>query len=119
MKAPWIVAGLLAVGAFAAPPSPAAPTLEWTDLCDGGAAFLDGVTAVALDASGHIVVGGESADGEAGLDLFIRKLERETGFEMWSRRWPAFDGSDMALTGLVRDGVGNFLIGGYICGCVG
>ncbi len=115
-----LLGGVLALAALAASiPTLASPTLEWVDLYDGGGAYLDYVTAIATDPSGHPVIAGESSDGIGGVDLLIRKLDRDTQIPLWEQRIPAFDGNDMALTGIVRDGSGNFLIGGYIRGCVG
>lgn len=95
------------------------PSLQWIDTFDGGIGYIDYVTAVATDLSGNAVLAGESADGEGGVDLLIRCLERESSLYLWMRRWASFDSNDMALSGLVRDGVGNFLVGGFIRGCVG
>lgn len=114
----WVLAAWAAVGAWPAS-APAAPSLEWADLYDGGGAYIDYVTALATDDNGHPVIAGESADGIGGVDLLVRKLDRSSQIPLWEQRIPAFDGNDMALTGMVRDGAGNFLIGGYIRGCVG
>ena len=100
-------------------PAGADPTLQWTDTFDGGIGYIDYVTAAATDLSGNPVFAGESADGEGGVDMLIRCLERESGIDLWVRRWASFDTNDMALSGIVRDGVGNFLVGGFIRGCVG
>ena len=100
-------------------PVTATPPLVWSDTFDGGISYIDYVTAATTDVHGNPVLAGESADGEGGVDLLIRCLERQTGIDLWVRRVPSFDSNDMALSGIVRDGVGNFLVGGYIRGCVG
>lgn len=97
----------------------ASPTLEWSDLHDGGANYTDVGTAALCDPEGNLVVGGESADGTQGLDMLIRKLHRHTGEPIWQTRVPAFDGLDMALSGMVWDGFGDLLIGGFIRACDG
>jgi opacity protein-like surface antigen len=112
------VLAALALGAASAPAA-AVPTLEWSDTFDGGIGYIDYVTAATTDLSGNPVFAGESADGEGGVDMLVRCLERESGIDLWVRRWASFDTNDMALSGIVRDGVGNFLVGGFIRGCVG
>ena len=103
----------------AAPPVLGTPTLEWNDLYDGGAAYIDLATAVIAAPNGDVIVGGESADGVGGIDQWIRRLERTSGAPLWQVRFPAFDGNDMALTALAWDPGGDILVGGYIRACVG
>lgn len=120
MKGSVSFAALLAATLFfLSAPAGAAPTLEWADIYDGGANYIDLGLAVLSDEQGNLVVGGESADGAAGSDLLIRKLSRSTAQTIWTRRYAAFDGNDMALSGMVWDPFGDILIGGYIRGCVG
>ncbi len=95
------------------------PTLEWTDLYDGGGNLADNCRRAIVDEQGNLVVAGESTDTAGGSDFYIRKLNRDSGVTMWSQRFPAFDDSDMAVTGLNWDAFGDVLVGGYICGCVG
>ncbi len=97
----------------------AAPTLSWGDLYDGGAAYLDLATAVLAAPNGDVIVGGESADGDGGVDQLIRRLEPVSGAPLWTVRFPAFDGNDIALTALAWDPSGDILVGGYVRGCVG
>jgi outer membrane protein assembly factor BamB len=115
---PVIIAVILVVG-VAAGPALADPVFEWADLYDGGANLPDVGTAVLADPDGNVIVGGESGDGVAGVDMLVRKLDRETGQTIWTRRVPSFDTNDMALSGMVWDGTGHVLVGGYIRGCVG
>ncbi len=105
---------LLLAGAAAA-----APTFRWADLHDGGAQSTDYATAILADPQGNPVLGGESADGVDGADLLVRKLERTGGATLWSRRVTSGEINDMALSGMVWDGKGNILVGGYVRGCVG
>jgi hypothetical protein len=95
------------------------PVLEWNDLYDGGGLYTDSGTAALADANGHLIVGGESHDGVYGSDMLIRKLDRTTHAPIWTTRYPAFDGNDMALMDMVWDGYGDVLVAGYIRGCEG
>jgi opacity protein-like surface antigen len=110
---------LAALAAAAVSVAAGAPTLQWTDTFDGGIGYIDYMTAATTDLAGNPVLAGESADGVGGIDMLIRCLERESGIDLWGTRWASFDSNDMALSGIVRDGVGNFLVGGFIRGCVG
>jgi len=95
------------------------PTMEWSDLFDGGGSLADNCRRAIVDEQGNLIIAGESTDSQDGSDFYIRKLDRNTGTDIWTRRFPAFDGSDMAVTGLNWDAFGDVLVGGYICGCVG
>jgi hypothetical protein len=96
----------------------AEPTLEWRGLADGGARALDYGTAVTVDpSSGDLIVAGEIEDGVAGSDIWIRRLDRTSGGEVWGTTWGVPEGNDMACTGVVPDGRGDFLVGCYIRGC--
>jgi hypothetical protein len=98
-------------------PAGADPVFQWHDLHDGGALQNDLGTAALTDDAGNMVIGGTSADSEAGIDLLVRKLDRESGDTLWTRRVPAVDGNDMALGGMVWDNAGDLLIGGTRLGC--
>ena len=104
---------------FAAMASFADPSLEWNELYDGGGNHLDLGTAALCDPDGNLVVAGESADGIDGTDMLIRKLERGSSETLWSQRYSAFDGNDMALTDMIWDPSGDLLVAGYIRGCEG
>ena len=104
---------------FAAMASFADPSLEWNELYDGGGNHLDVGTAALCDPDGNLVVAGESADGIDGTDMLIRKLERGSSETLWSQRYSAFDGNDMALTDMIWDPSGDLLVAGYIRGCEG
>lgn len=97
----------------------AAPDLRWAATHDGGALYLDYATAAATDGAGNLVVGGESYDVVAGADLLVLKLERLGGAVIWSRRVPADDGNDMALSTIVRDPAGDYVVAGFVRGCPG
>jgi hypothetical protein len=110
---------LASVGLLCAGAAIGSPTLEWSDGYDGGGHGLDVGNAAVCDPDGNLIVAGESADLFAGTDMLIRKLDRDDGHPIWTRRYAAFDGNDMALTGMIWDGSGDLLVAGYIRGCVG
>lgn len=116
---PALPTGCALLVLLAATPGLADPNLEWSELYDGGGNYLDVGTAALCDPDGNLVVAGESADGIDGTDMLIRKLERGTGESLWSERYSAFDGNDMALTDMIWDPSGDLLIAGYIRGCEG
>jgi hypothetical protein len=95
------------------------PTFLWSDAFDGGGLYDDTGEIVTFAPDGNVVVAGASHDGIDGSDMLIRMLNRTTGAEIWSRRIPAFDTSDMAVTGVGWDAAENLIIGGHILGCVG
>jgi len=97
----------------------AEPSLEWNDRHDGGAQAHDDGTVALTDPEGNLIIGGESTDTVGGSDMFIRKLSRDDGTQMWDYRWSSFDGNDMAVTDMCWDPFGDVLVGGYIRGCVG
>ena len=96
----------------------AAPELEWSDLYDGNG-YTDLGTAAISDPDGHLVVGGESWGLSDRVDMLVRKLDRETGAEIWSRRVGSGGENDVALTELLLASDGHVIAGGYIRGCVG
>ncbi len=104
---------------FATTASFADSNLEWNELYDGGGNHLDVGTAALCDPDGNLIVAGESADGIDGTDMLIRKLERGSSETLWSQRYSAFDGNDMALTDMIWDPSGDLLVAGYIRGCEG
>lgn len=95
------------------------PGFNWSDVHDGGGNLDDSGLFVTADDAGNPVVAGVSHDGVDGTDILVRKLAAGTGAEIWSERIPAFDTSDMMVSGLEWDPQGNLILGGHICGCVG
>jgi hypothetical protein len=112
-----LAAGLLLPALIVAQPSFAEPSLEWSDLYDGGALYVDIGTAALTDPEGNLYVGGECRDEIAGSDMLVRKLLRDDGTTDWTFSYSAYDGNDMALSDMTWDGSGNLLIGGHIRGC--
>lgn len=97
----------------------AAPDIVWTDQYDGGATFIDDGFCLLKAPDGHLIVGGESADTIGGSDLFLRKLDRETGAELWNVRYEGYDGKDVAITEMEWDSAGQLLVSAFIRGCIG
>lgn len=107
---------LVAGGAvFAADP----PTLGWAALHDGGAQFNDDGYFVRIAPNGDPVVAGESTEAIGGVDLLVRRLDRDNGSELWATRYDGYDDKDVAVTAMTWDSVGQLLVAGYIRGCVG
>ncbi len=97
----------------------AAPEFNWAVEFDGGGTLNDSGEFVTADPAGNPVVAGLSHDGVEGIDMYVRKFDATDGSEIWSRRIPAFDESDMFVAGLEWDANGDLILGGHICGCVG
>ena len=120
MKAyPPRLAAFLLSGFMAWTAAAADPVLEWQSLYDGGGLVLDVGVAAVTDAAGNLVIAGESVDAVGGADFMIRKLSRATGDTLWTVRLTSFDGTDMAVGGMVWDHNGHLLIGGTRLGCFG
>jgi hypothetical protein len=96
-----------------------APDLAWADLHDGGAQYNDDGYRCRLAPDGHLVVAGESTEAVGGVDLLLRKLDRQNGNELWSYRLDGYDDKDIAITDMTWDSAGQLLVAGYIRGCVG
>ncbi len=97
----------------------AGPGFNWAAVYDGGGNYDDSGLFVTSDPKGNPVVAGLSHDGVEGLDIIVRKLAALTGLDIWSERIPAFDESDMMVSGVEWDPQGDLIIAGHICGCVG
>ncbi len=104
---------------FLAGSASAQPQMQWTDQHDGGATFTDDGFCLLNAPDGHLIVGGESADTVGGSDLFIRKLNRDNGAEIWNVRQEGIDGKDVAITEMEWDSVGQLIVSAFIRGCIG
>jgi len=111
-----IAAGFLLLTAL---PSVASPTVAWTDQHDGGATFVDDGFCLLMAPDGNLIVGGESADVIGGSDLFIRKLNKANGAEIWNVRQEGIDEKDVAITEMEWDSAGQLLVSAFIRGCIG
>lgn len=112
-----VVAGLWLTAAVSSPAAP--PTVGWTDRHDGGAQFNDDGWRAVTDAVGNVIVAGESADGNGGIDLCVRKLDRLDGHRLWQVRYEGYDGKDVTVADISWATAGQLLVAGYIRGCVG
>ena len=97
----------------------AAPSLVWTDQHDGGASYVDDGYCLLVDPEGNLVVGGESSDLLGGIDLYLRKLDKTDGHQLWDNRYRGYDEKDVAISEMTWDTVGQLLVAGFIRGCVG
>ena len=95
------------------------PDFAWVQTYEGGGSYVDDVTTTLSDAAGNLIIAGVSFDGVEGLDMLICKMAGEDGEILWETRVPAFDGADMATSGMVPDGFGDLLVCGYVVGCEG
>ncbi|MCP4290398.1 MAG: delta-60 repeat domain-containing protein [bacterium] len=94
-------------------------TEMWSEQHDGGGNFLDSGTLLSLAPDGNIIVGGESSEVSGGADLYIRKLNKDTGNQIWDFRYDGVDDKDVAISEITWDSVGQLLVAGYIRGCIG
>jgi hypothetical protein len=94
------------------------PGFNWAAIYDG-ANLDDSGLFVTTDPAGNPVVAGLSHDGVEGSDIVVRMLDAGTGDEIWLERIPAFDESDMMVSGIAWDPQGDLIVGGHISGCVG
>ena len=115
LKLATAVSWLLCVPAAGAAP----PTLAWDDHHDGGGRFNDDGWRAVTDPAGNVIVAGESADGVGGIDLCVRKLDRDDGHQLWQARYEGYDGKDVSVADITWDTAGQLLVAGYIRGCVG
>ncbi len=98
----------------------AAETTEmWSQQHDGGGNFIDSGTLLSLAPDGNIVVGGESSEVTGGADLYVRKLDKATGSQLWDFRFDGIDDKDVAISEITWDTVGQLLVAGFIRGCIG
>lgn len=97
----------------------AATQWMWTDQHDGGGGVNDDGYCLLVAPDGNLIVGGESTDLNEGSDLFIRKLNRLDGGEMWNVRFEGYDNKEVAISEMTWDSVGQLLVAGFIRGCVG
>ena len=110
---------LLGCAALSTGAAVADPSLVWTDQHDGGASYVDDGYCLLADPQGHLVVGGESSDLAAGIDMCLRKLDRTDGHELWNTRYQGYADKDVAISEMTWDTVGQLLVAGFIRGCVG
>ncbi|HXJ57964.1 MAG TPA: PQQ-binding-like beta-propeller repeat protein [Verrucomicrobiae bacterium] len=107
----WLGVALLAVQAIPAPPAPAAVTEAWVQRYHGPSTNSDYANAVAVDASGNVVVTGSSDNG-TNWDYYTAKYAAADGTLLWEKRYNGpVNGYDEALAVAV-DGSGNVIVTG-------
>ena len=120
MKNRGLMLALLAVTMVTSASLAAADTTEmWSQQHDGGGNFLDSGTLLSLAPDGNIVVGGESSEVSGGADLYVRKLDKTNGHQLWDFRFDGVDDKDVAISEITWDTVGQLLVAGFIRGCIG
>ncbi len=118
MKKPLAAAvGALLTLLIVAGASLATTAFVWSDLLDGNGSQADYGHVAIVDEEGNLIVGGETIERVGGSAFFVRKQDRLTGNEIWSRRVPSYDGSDMAVTQVALDSSNDVMVSGYIAGC--
>ncbi|PID81652.1 hypothetical protein CSB20_01940 [bacterium DOLZORAL124_64_63] len=110
-----LLAMLMPVGGVAL----AEPSILWSEQIDGGGQYIDRGTLLALDPDGSLIIGGQSAEATGGLDLFLRKVDRRTGAEIWSYRFDGYSGKDVLLQDVTWDSAGQMIVAGFIAACAG
>jgi len=94
-------------------------TEMWVQQHDGGGNYIDSGTLVTQAPDGNLIVAGESTETTGGADLFIRKLDKTTGNEIWQFRFDGIDDKDVAVSEVAWDSFGQLLISGSIKSCIG
>jgi len=115
MRARLLFLVLLAIPMVAA----AAPDFKWAQTYDGGGFYTDEGLLALTHEGGDLILAGLSHDGVDGLDIIVRRMDKDTGATVWNRRQTAFDTNDMAVTGMCWDGYGDLLLSAFVVGCVG
>jgi len=94
-------------------------TEMWIQQHDGGGNYIDSGTLVSQAPDGNLIVAGESTEVTVGADLFIRKLNKSNGNEIWQFRFDGVDDKDVSVSEVAWDSFGQLLISGYIKSCIG
>lgn len=98
------------------------PTFSWLNRHDGGTGGDESGTMLLACPDGNLIAGGESRQSNGAADLFVRRINKDTGITIWEFNYSGFDGTnvkDVSVTGLVWDNSGQLLVAGYIHGCIG
>lgn len=120
MRNPLLTFALMAATVLTFTGAALAETTEmWTQQHDGGGNYIDSGTLVSQAPDGNLIVAGESTEVTGGADLFIRKLDKHTGNEIWQFRFDGVDEKDVAVSDVAWDSFGQLLISGFIKSCVG
>ncbi len=98
------------------------PTFGWLNRHDGGSGGDESGTMLLACDDGNLIAGGESRQSNGAADLYVRRMDSNTGNTIWEFSYSGFDGSndkDVSVTGLTWDNSGQLLVAGYIHGCIG
>ena len=88
-----------------------AGTLEWTRRYNGPGNGSDYAAAVAADADGNVIVGGNSAGLTGGVDLAVVKYDA-AGNQLWVFRYDGPGQNEEHLAGMKVDAQGNIYLAG-------
>ncbi len=120
MRNSLMALALLAATFFTCADVAVADTTEmWNLQHDGGGNYIDSGTLVSLAPDGNLIVAGESTEVSGGADLYLRKLDKSNGDQIWEFRFDGIDDKDVAVSEVAWDSFGQLLVAGYIRSCVG
>jgi hypothetical protein len=85
--------------------------LQWVKNYDNGGA--DNAKAIVLDASGNVIVTGESAGATSANDIFVIKYDGNTGAVLWTKRYNGAANGNESANAITVDNAGNIYITGY------
>ncbi len=105
----WRLAVLLAL----TPSLPAQTQFHsWTTLYDGPSGLVDRSQAVTVDATGDVLVAGNSRNIAGNEDLVILKVEASSGAVKWERRYDGTGGGADRAVAIALDGAGDPVVVG-------
>ncbi len=119
MKWKFLTVALLATLALAASPAAADPSLMWSEQIDGGGHYIDSGSLLSLTPDGQLLVGAQSTESTGGIDLYLRKLNKADGSEIWGYRYNGYDDKDVLIQDVTWDSAGQLVVAGYIAACAG
>jgi len=115
------LAGLLAalsLSLFAGSVLADVPTAGWLNRHDGSLGGDESGTMLLACPNGDLISGGESRLSDGSADLYIRRMDRDTGNTLWDYSF-TYPEKDLSVTGLTWANSGQLLVAGYVHGCIG
>jgi len=91
----------------------------WERRYDGPGLAVDRASALAVNASGDVLVTGSSANSSGHSDLLTLKLDGASGALLWESRIDGSGAGDDAATGLAIDSSGDVLVVGHLRNAAG
>ncbi len=85
--------------------------LQWVKNYDNGGA--DNAKAIVLDASGNVIVTGESAGATSANDIFVIKYDGNTGAVLWTKRYNGAANGNESANAVTVDNNGTIFVTGY------